>query len=187
MAEREFTAEIDEYVVLKLLLSEFRDSGRPFPEGFEAADPALKLRLAGQERRLLKRYFRNWKSPYRGRLAGWREDSPLFVVRQGRLVAGVYLCSANEFDDDPAWGQLHYAFMDPSCQGQGIYSANFRRAVERAASWGLKGLYLNSDRHQLPQVYERWGAVHWKTIKKSEKPHRKRGLASLRERFLGRR
>ncbi len=187
MGEREFTAELDEYVVLKLRLTEYRGSERALPPDCELADPALRPRWAGQERRLLKRYFRNWKSPHRGRLAGWRADSPLLVLRAGRLVAGVYLCGANEFDSDPGWGQLHYAFMDPACRGLGIYSVLFREAVQRARAWGLQGLYLNSDRHQLPEVYQRWGATPWKKIAKAPgKRPRNRGLRAIRELLLGR-
>ena len=185
MVEREFTAQIEEYVVLKLVLTEFRGQERPFPAGYELADPAVRERVRGQERRLLKRYFRNWKAPHRGRLRGWRSASPLLVLRAGRLVAGVYLCAANEFDADPRWGQLHYAFMDPACKGQGLYSVLFRAAVERATSWGLTGLYLNSDRHQLPQVYERWGAVHWRTIPKRKEEPQRWVLRRLSERLLG--
>jgi GNAT superfamily N-acetyltransferase len=185
--EKQFTAEIDQYVVLKLQLAQFQDGGRELPAGFELAEPDKGERVAAQERRLLKRYFRNWKAPYRGRLEGWRPDSRLLVLREGRLVGGVYLCAANEFDDDRTWGQLHYAFMDPACKGQGIYSALFRAAVLRARAWGLAGLYLNSDRHLLPQVYERWGAVHWRTVPKPSRPPRSSVLSRLRAGLLGRR
>ncbi len=163
----DFTAEIGEYVVLRLELEAFRGSARQLPAGFQMADPAVRVALTHQEKTLLQRYFRHWKGPHRGRLKGWRADSPILVTKDGNLVAGVYLCVANEFDGDPAWGQLHYAFMEPACKGQGIYSVMFREAVERARRWGLRGLYLNSDRHQLPEVYERWGAVPWKRIAKA--------------------
>ena len=177
MSEREFTAEIEDYVVLKLRLEEYRPGGRPLPEGFELADWTARERVAREEKRLLKSYFRNWKAPLRGRLRGWRQDSPIYVLREGRLVGGVYLVATSEFNDDGKWGQLHYAFMDPSCKGLGIYRTLFGTAVERARAWGLEGLYLNSDRHLLPEVYERWGAVHWKTISKADraaKPKRPR-------------
>lgn len=181
----EFTALIDEYVVLKLVLADYRASERPFPGGFELADPSMRARMARREKRLLKKYFRRWKGPYHGRLKGWREDSPIHVLQDGRLVGGVYLCAANEFDSDPDWGQLHYAFMEPSCKGKGVYSRIFRESVERARSWGLEGLYLNSDRHLLPAVYERWGAVYWKTIPKQ--PERRRsGLGPFCRRLFTR-
>jgi len=184
-SDKEFTAEIEQYVVLKLTLAEYKDSERKLPEGCVLADAAQRSSASGAERRLLKRYFRNWKAPYRGRLKGWRPDSPLLVLRDGRLIAGVYLVTANEFDADPRWGQVHYAFMDPSCKGQGIYSALFRAVVQRAREWGLTGLYLNSDRHMLPEVYLRWGAQPWKTLPKSRvEPPRRSVLGSLM-RFLG--
>ena len=166
LIEGEFTAEIDEYVVLKLRLDDYRPGERLLPVGFEMADSTIKSRVAHDERRLLQRYFRNWKVPYSGQLKGWRRDSPIYVLRDGRLIGGVYVVAGNEFDDDQKWGQLHYAFMEPSCKGMGIYRIIFTTAVERARSWGLEGLYLNSDRHLLPDVYVRWGGVYWKTISK---------------------
>ena len=166
MSEIEFTAEIDEYVVLKLRLEDYRPGERLLPVGFELADPTIRSSVTDDERRLLQRYFRNWQAAYSGQLKGWRRDSPIYVLRDGRLIGGVYLVAGNEFDDDQKWGQLHYAFMEPSCKGMGIYRIIFTTAVERARSWGLEGLYLNSDRHLLSDVYVRWGGVYWKTISK---------------------
>lgn len=183
-ATREFTAEIEEYVVLKLSLDDYRGGNRALPPGHHVIDPPPPRGTSRAERRLLKRYFRNWKAPFRGRLKGWRPDSPLLVQRAGTLIAGVYLVAANEFDEDPRWGQLHYAFMDPACKGQGIYSALFGAAVRRARAWGLEGLYLNSDRHLLPEVYLRWGAVPWRTIPKAGSAPRCRSwLAFFRARI----
>lgn len=135
--------------------------------------------MARDEKRLLKSYFRNWKAAFRGHLKGWRSDSPIYVLREGKLIGGIYLVATSEFNDDGQWGHLHYAFMDPSCKGLGIYRTIFTTAVERARSWGLEGLYLNSDRHLLPEVYERWGAVHWRTISKASRdPKPKRSVFS---------
>ncbi len=85
-------------------------------------------------------------------------------------MGGVFVCDRNEFDDDPRWGQVHYAFLRHDHRGRGLYSALFRRAVELAASWGLEGLVINSDREILPEVYLRWGAVFWKTIPRKPAP-----------------
>jgi GNAT superfamily N-acetyltransferase len=167
--EQNFSAEIDDYIVLKLVLTEYKGSQRSLPPGFEVADANVRSEIRDEEMRLLKLYFRNWRAPYYRRLKGWKDDSPIFVLKGDRLVGGVYLCDKNEFDDDPKWGQLHYAFMDPEYKGLGIYSVIFRTAVKRAQSWGLEGLYLNSDRYVLPEVYERWGAVHWKKIRKKRR------------------
>jgi GNAT superfamily N-acetyltransferase len=180
MTDLEFTALVDEYVVVRLALADYRGSDRPFPQGYELADPTTYARTRRAQKRFLKQHFRHWKAPYRGRLNGWRDDSPVHVLHEGRLVGGVYLCDRNEFDDDPGWGQLHYAFMDASCQGQGIYSRMFNEVVKRARSWGLEGLYLNSDRNLLPEVYERWGGVRWKTIRKPKQaPPKRTGLRAL--------
>jgi len=181
MEEREFTAEIDRYVVLKLVLDEFRGRPKPLGPGLTLAGAERRSAVARTEKRLLQSYFRNWKAPHRGRLKGWREDSPIYALRDGRLVGGVFLVGENEFDADPAWGQLHYAFMDPSTKGQGVYSAIFAEAVSRARRWGLTGLYLNSDRHMLPEVYERWGAVPWRTIEKTHEPRRRK---TFKERLI---
>lgn len=185
MSENGFTAEIDKYVVLKLKLEDYRPSERLLSAEFEMADGRLKSEVARDERRLLQRYFRNWKAPYCGQLKGWREDSPIYVLRDGRLIGGVYLVAGNEFDDDQTWGQLHYAFMEPSCKGMGIYRAIFTTAVDRARSWGLEGLYLNSDRYLLPEVYTRWGGVYWKTIAKPDEGPRKYSLSGSLKRLFG--
>ena len=163
---REFTAEIDHYVVLKLALAEYRGSVRSPPAGCRLAGSERGRSVARAERRMLRLNFRHWKAAFRGRLKGWRPDSRLLVVRGEQPVAGLYLVAANEFDDDPAWGQVHYPFVDPACKGQGLHSYLFGVAVARARSWGLVGLYLNTDRLKLPEVYQRWGAVPWRTLPK---------------------
>lgn len=169
MENRQFTDEAENYVILKLNLDDYKSAERSLPPEYTLAGSSIRSSVAGDEKRLLRRYFRNWKAPYQGRLKGWRKDSPIYVVHNSRLVGGVYLVHGNEFNDDESWGQLHYAFMDPSSKGKGIYSFIFSTAVDRARSWGLEGLYLNSDRHMLPDVYMRWGAVYWKTATKPTK------------------
>ncbi|MEM3434418.1 MAG: GNAT family N-acetyltransferase, partial [Candidatus Methanomethyliaceae archaeon] len=164
--ELQFADEINEYIVLKLVLSDYRGTNRPMPPEAEVAHPNIRPKVRKDEKRLLRLYFRNWKAPYYGRLPGWRDDSPVYILWNGQLACGVYLCDKNEFDNDNGWGQLHYAFVDPRFKGKGLYSLAFKEAVYRAQSWGLKGLYLNSDRHLLPEIYERWGAVFWKKIPK---------------------
>lgn len=166
----EFTSPIDEYIVLKLSLSDYRPTTRLLDDqyricGFETRDHVRK-----QERRLLTRFFENWSGPYEGTLKGWRKDSPTYVLHNNRLVAGVYLCSENEFNEGESWGQVHYAFIHPSHKGKGVYSVLFREVVEKAKTWNLKGLILNSDRYLLPDVYLRWGATPWKKIKKKPRP-----------------
>ena len=161
-----FTDEIDEYVVLTLDLGDFNDSNRTLSGGYEFVDAeGDRTRFRQTEKALLHRYFKAWYKPYLGRLPGFRPDSAVFVTRDDRLVAGVYLCDSNEFRWK-GWGQLHYAFIDPEHRGKGIYSAVFRSAVERAKVWGLDGLVLNSDRYMLPDVYLRWGAKPFITVRK---------------------
>ncbi len=166
MTELGFTEQMDVYVVLVLDLSEYSGSSRVLPEGFELAGSERHEAMRQQEKKLLQEKFDDWEIPYCARLRGWRDDSPIYVASGDKLVGGVYLCDQNEFDAVPMRGQLHYAFMDAQFQGLGIYSVIFREAVRRADAWGLKELYLNSDRFMLPQVYMRWGAKPWKEIRK---------------------
>lgn len=161
-----FTAETNEFVVLRLRLDAYRATQRSLPEGYEVLpEPVDRAPHRMEEKRLLKRYFLAWRKPFYGRLAGFREDSPVFAVHRGSLVCGVYLVDDNELGD-PGWGQLHYAFIDPAHRGKGLYSVVFCEAVCRARHWGLEGLVLNSDRHLLPEVYIRWGATPSYTLRK---------------------
>jgi GNAT superfamily N-acetyltransferase len=166
MTKHRFTEEVDTYSILILHLGNYRASNRELPTGFDFVGPEQRPSIRAQEKQRLQTVFDDWDVPYCGRLPGWRIDSPVYVAHRLALVGGVYVCDQNEFDNDPARGQLHYAFMDPKFQGLGIYSVIFREAVRRANEWGLQVLYLNSDRYMLPEVYLRWGAQPWKTITK---------------------
>ena len=64
--------------------------------------------------------------------------------------------------------------VDPDYRGKGLYRLLFREAVRKAREWNLEGLYVNSDRHLLPEMYERWGAEPYRRIQKS--PHGKSPL-----------
>jgi GNAT superfamily N-acetyltransferase len=177
-ASSEFTSPIDEYVVLKMNLADYRPTTRELPIDYEIRGSEVREKVRRQEVKLLSRNFEHWMGPYEGKLKGWRSDTPIYVLYKGNLVAGVYLCSENEFDEGTGWGQLHYAFMHPGHRGKGIYSVLFAEAIKKARKWNLEGLILNSDRHLLPQVYLRWGAVPWKEIQKS--------AGAKRAGFLGR-
>jgi GNAT superfamily N-acetyltransferase len=169
LINQRFTEEVETYTVLLLHLDEFQPTTRDLPTGFTLLDPAERSQVRDQEKRLLQRLFDDWEIPYSGKLSGWREDSPFFVVCGQQLVSGLYLCDKNEFDDDPIRGQVHYVFTQPEFQGRGIYSVAFREAMRKAQSWGLKEIYLNSDRYLLPEVYLRWGARPWKQLTKSSR------------------
>jgi GNAT superfamily N-acetyltransferase len=178
----EFTSPLDEYVVLKLALPQYKATTRSLASGYQLGGFTVRDQVRQQEKQLLTRYFQNWAGPYEGSLEGWREDSPTYVLYGDALVAGVYLCAENEFNEGEDWGQVHYAFIDPEHGGRGVYSVLFQAVVEKARTWGLRGLILNSDRHLLPEVYIRWGAIPWKTIGKKPVPRR----ASLPRRILRR-
>ena len=180
--QEHFTSLIDEYVVLKMLLSDYKRTTRALPQGYRISGPEARNSVREEEAALLADNFEHWSGPYEGTLKGWREDTPIYVVYHDNLVAGVYLCAQNEFDEDERWGQVHYAFMHPEHRGKGLYSVLFARVVEKAREWGLEGLILNSDRHLLPDVYLRWGAKPWKRIPKPQRRSRR----SLLRRILGR-
>lgn len=164
MTQPRFTQEVDTYTILTLRLEDYKTSKRQLPAGFKLSGRLDQLRT--QEKRLLQELFEDWRVPFSNRLPGFREDSPIFVVQGEQLVGGAFVCDKNEFDADPSRGQLHYAFIDPTFQGMGIYSVIFREAVNRALGWGLQELYLNSDRYMLPEVYLRWGARSWRVVRK---------------------
>jgi GNAT superfamily N-acetyltransferase len=175
---RRFTEPVDTYTVLILNFDDYRGTSRELPNGFRFIDEPTRAMMRAQEKKILQQLFEDWDIPFFGKLRGWRADSPIFVAYNNRLIGGVYLCAQNEFDVDPARGQLHYAFMDLEFQGLGIYSVIFREAVERAQHWGLRALFLNSDRYLLPEVYLRWGAQAWRTIvKPSRLPQNELGHA----------
>jgi SAM-dependent methyltransferase len=165
--ELEFSELIDEYVVFKLELSSYQGTRRSLPSEARFAPPEIRDEIREDEKRLLQLYFQVWEKPFEGQLPGWREDSPIYLLWNEKLICGVYLCEKNEFNDENFWGQLHYTFMDPQFRGRGLYSVVFHEAVQRAKIWGLKGLYLNTDRYLLPMMYERWGATFWKRIPKN--------------------
>jgi hypothetical protein len=165
VSPQRFTEELATYTILTLDVDEYRPSSRELPEEYAFAS-SVPDTLRVQERKLLRQFFDDWQIPFSRQLRGLRPDSPLFVVRGDRLIGGVYLCDRNEFDDDPAHGQLHYPFMDRQSRGLGIYSVINREAVNRARTWGLDRLYFNTDRYLLPEVYLRWGARPWKAMPK---------------------
>ena len=162
----DFCNEINKYIVLRLFLVNYKQSKRQLAKEYEVKGGEIRNEVRTKEQLLLKKYFKNWSIPYEGKLKGWSEDSPTYITYNNNLVAGVYFCDKNEFDDNNLWGQVHYAFIDPQFKGKGLYSVLFREVVDKAKKMNLEGLYLNSDRHILPEVYIKWGAKPWKKIKK---------------------
>jgi len=180
-----FTAILDEYVILKLELDKYRGTEHSLEEGFHIASGRLGRKARKMERELLESYFTSWAAPYYGRLRGWRADSPVYLMLGDSLVGGMYLCDQNEYEVGSGWGQLHYTFMDPEFKGRKLFNVNFNATIEKARNWGLKGVIISTDRHMIPDIMIRWGAVPWKTVKKTDAPNRqdlseKRLLSSLR-------
>jgi len=161
-----FADELEKYVVLKLALDKYKGTTRTLEAGFQIAGSEVRERIRKDEKRLLKLYFCNWVAPYYGNLKDWRDESPIYVLYQGRLVSGLYLCGQNEFDEEKSWGQVHYFFTDPAFKGTGLHSILFSKAIDRAKSWNLQGVIISTDRYLLPKVYVEWGAIPWKEVKK---------------------
>jgi len=172
MENMKFCSELDKYIVLKLSLDNYKYMPHSLEKGFEIAGAEIKPKIRKDEKRMLKSYFQNWTAPFYGNLKGWRKNSPIYLLKHGYLVGGLYVCGRNEFDDDEQWGQLHYFFVDPKFRGKGYHNLLFSEGVRRAQSWGLQGVYINTDRYGLPKVYKRWGAVFWKEIPKSSLCHK---------------
>ncbi len=172
---------LDKYVVLKLPLNRYKGKSRNLEIDYQIVGSEVRERIKKDEKRLLKLYFRQWLAPYSGNLKGWRSDSPIYVLYQQRLVSGIYLCSQNEFNDDTSWGQLHYFFTEPAFKKKGLHSILVKQAIDRAKSWNLQGVIINTDRHLLTDVYMRWGAIPWKKI---QKVHPDKVPLALIKRFL---
>lgn len=163
----QFTDVIPEYAILKLVLSDYIGTIRTMPPEAEVAHPSARAKIRKGEKRLLRLCFPLWERPYYGQLPGWRDDSPIYVLWNRALVGGLYVCDRNEFDADERWGQLHYFFVEPTFRGKGLHSLLFDEGVRRARAWNLEGVYISTDRHGLPEVYQRWGATLWKRMPKS--------------------
>ena len=162
----QFTDEVEEYTILKLDLADYPGTSRRLADGFRIAGPEVRGVVRARERSLIQSHFLSWAAPYYGELRGWREASPLYLMHGDLLIGGVYLCALNQYREEGI-GQLHYAYMDPAYRGRGLYSSLFAESVARARSWGLRGLYLNSDRYMLPEVYLRWGAKPYRVHRKA--------------------
>lgn len=179
-----FSDEIDCYYVSKLELCDFRSSNHILPTEYRLAQ---STRDRMREQFGLQQYFRNWQIASERKMTGWRDDGVVYLEHDtDGLVGGVYLADRNEFDV-PDWGQVHYAWILATHRGKGLYTAMFETVITRARSWGLKGVFLNSDREELPAVYISWGAKPWKQVKKARKTLRRRlfiHIQSVAERRL---
>jgi SAM-dependent methyltransferase/ribosomal protein S18 acetylase RimI-like enzyme len=165
-----FSQERDCYAILRWPLSAFRRSGRSLPDGYRIVRPPVPASLRSQEKQLLQQNFPSWQTPYQGQLAGFRPDSPIYICSGEQLVGGLYVCADHEFERNRHWGQLHYFFVDPAYRGKGLHTILVEEAMEQARCWNLDGVYVNTDRYGLPEVYQRWGAELWKEIPKANGP-----------------
>ena len=164
---KKFGDILDKYVVLKLPLSLNKGPSYTLETGYQIAGAEVREKIRNDEKRLLSLYFENWRLPFYGKLNGWRDDSPLYILHKGFLVSGIYLCDKNEFNEGINWGQLHYFYTEPAYKKKGLHSMLLEHAKERAKSWNLQGLLINTDRYLLAEVYLRRGAFIWKEIKKA--------------------
>ena len=105
---------LDKYVVLKLPLNIHKGTSNILESDFQIAGVEIREEIRNDEKRLLSLYFDNWHLPFYGKLSGWRNDSPHYILHNGILVSGIYLCDNNEFNEGYDWGQLHYFYTDPA-------------------------------------------------------------------------
>ena len=125
------------YTVLELDLDDYKSKNRCMAPGYEFHKGTPTSANRWREALLLVPHFVLWPKPLCGRLAGFRSDSRVFLLHEGKLVAGVYLCAANDLARSD-WGQLHYAFIHHDRQGHGLYGVIFQEAVQIAREWGFK-------------------------------------------------
>ncbi len=167
----QFSKVRDEFVILKMPLESYRESTRSLPPGYYLAPSTLNTAQRRRERQLLELNFpASWRGVYSRRTPGWRPDTPVYVLKGEDLVGGLYLCAEHEFEEGSDWGQLHYFFVAEEEKGKGLHSILAAEAVRRARTWGLRGLFINTDRFGLPEVYQRWGATLWKVVPKANRP-----------------
>lgn len=160
-----FSDIIDRYTVMKMPVNGYAGTEWAWPEDICVAGAEVRKQICKQEKKNLKRNFKAWKSPFYGRLPGWRQDTPMYVVRGDCLAGGAYVCDENEFGE-PGWGQMHYNYIVPDYRGRGLFSLLFKEVMAKAVAWDLDGIMINTDRFLHPDIYQRWGAVVWKTIAK---------------------
>ncbi|MBN8868934.1 MAG: hypothetical protein J0H66_03530 [Solirubrobacterales bacterium] len=136
--------------------SRFRDSAS-LPEGFAfEAEPSREA-----EQRLLKIEYPQWEIPFDRRFPGGSDASVLGVrdlSSPGDDLAGlIYLSFENELDL-PGYGQIHYPVVSPEFRRRGIYAPMLTSLLREAESDETAGLILVSDREDMADIYERWGA-----------------------------
>lgn len=157
---------LNKYIVLSLPINHYNGTSHTLESDFQIAGAEVREIIKKDEKRLLRLYFDRWDLPFSGKLNGWRNDSPIYILHNSILVSGIYLCDNNEFNEGNNWGQLHYFYTDPAYKKKGFHSILVQHAINRAKSWNLQGVFINTDRYLLADVYMRWGAVIWKEIKK---------------------
>src|SRR5262249_1363957 len=112
MSEAPFSKVRDAFVILKLPLDSYRQSARSLPPGYDLGRSKLNAAQRSRERQLLEVNFpTTWRGVFSRRTAGWRPDTPVYVLKGDELVGGLYLCAGHEFEEGPDWGQLHYFFV----------------------------------------------------------------------------
>jgi GNAT superfamily N-acetyltransferase len=157
---------LNKYIVLSLHVNHYQGTAHTLESDFQIAGSEVREIIKKDEERLLRQYFNRWDLPFSGKLNGWRNDSPIYILHNSVLVSGIYLCDNNEFNEGDNWGQLHYFYTDQAYKKKGLHSILFQHAINRAKLWNLQGVFINTDRHLLADVYTRWGAMVWKEIKK---------------------
>jgi hypothetical protein len=167
MSEAKFSKVRDDFVILKLPLESYRESTRSLPPGYYLGPSTLNTAQRSRERQLLEINFpESWHGVSSRRTAGWR-PTRRYVLKGDELVGGLYLCAEHGDRGGSDWGQLLLLRGEDERRRAALDSCG--EAVRRAPP-GAGGVFINSDRFGLPEVYQRWGATLWKVIPKANRP-----------------
>lgn len=152
--------EGEKFFLLRLKLANYTHTHLTVPRNAEITSNLADRAMQDEEHRLLRLHFPNWQRPATKTLPGWREDSAVYLLWDGSLVGGMYICAGNEVSGQPAgWGQLHYFFADPSFKGIHSYMHLIDEAVRRARAWELEGVYIKTDRPKVARLFQYLNAV----------------------------
>jgi hypothetical protein len=158
------TFEIDDHYTFVKFDHENYPPRRPLPPGYSFAGEISR----DAERSLLEPEFQAWSTPFNRKMPGSRSDGVLSLQYGEAPVAIAFLCDQNELGL-PDYGQVHYPAIREDQRGKGLYGTLFAELLGIGDRWGLRGVLINGDRIDLPEVYCRWGAEFM--FEKPKSPH----------------
>lgn len=153
-------SEGEKFFLLRLKLADYTHAHVTISPRAQITSTLADAAMRDDERRLLRLHFPNWQRPATKNLPGWRENSAVYMLWDGRLVGGMYLCAGNEVSEQPAgWGQLHYFFADPDFKAIQSFMHLIDESVRRARVWELEGIYVKTNRPKVARFFKYLNAV----------------------------